>query len=282
MAPSDSYDEYWQLDDYKDTTSYSLRNSLKKKGYWVPSAALKADIVKMQHLVDRGLLCYEKCSNAELQTFVTDRKIVGTTPRDHIALTVEALKRADSELEFPRFRELPAELRIRVYHYYVSEFGDVLTTPAQPPLSRTCKQLRNEVLPVFYASHGVQLTFQCSDTQSNIFRPDDTTMLFLLNLAPENLAELRRIRIRIIKKGRGIYLIDVTLFGDETAAEHDITTDSSKSYNVPGMPTVKATVANLEAGFAMVLDGVCLKEGRKKLVLSDVYKLRKAIENVFT
>lgn len=59
------------------------------------------------------------------------------------------LKAADAAWTF-RFLDLPAELRNRIYHYsVVNERG--LVRPIQPPITRVCRQLRQEALGIFYA-----------------------------------------------------------------------------------------------------------------------------------
>lgn len=59
---------------------------------------------------------------------------------------------------FPRFLDLPAELRVRIYEYHLEEM--MLQTDSivhQPPICLASRQLRAETLSIFYAESCVKI-----------------------------------------------------------------------------------------------------------------------------
>ena len=62
-----------------------------------------------------------------------------------------ALERAIKPATFPRFLELPAELRNNIYEHAVADHKtQALTRPQQPAICRASRQLRHESLGLFY------------------------------------------------------------------------------------------------------------------------------------
>lgn len=61
---------------------------------------------------------------------------------------IQILQDGDEQATF-RFLDLPPELRVQVYNFYFRSF-EHLTEPVQPPISKVCRLLRQEALPVFY------------------------------------------------------------------------------------------------------------------------------------
>jgi hypothetical protein len=64
---------------------------------------------------------------------------------------VKLLLSADEAISFPKFMELPPELRLLVAQFYLDDLhkDGPLLAPVQPPLTRTSRYLRKEVLPLF-------------------------------------------------------------------------------------------------------------------------------------
>jgi hypothetical protein len=60
------------------------------------------------------------------------------------------LEDADDQLSFPRFFELPPEIRDLVYGHHFSGHETMKHKHHQPPLTLASSQLRAEALPVFY------------------------------------------------------------------------------------------------------------------------------------
>lgn len=68
------------------------------------------------------------------------------------AFYVQTLALADKYRTFPLFTDLPVELRANIYEY-VCVSNTALRHPAQPPICRASKQLREEALPIFYGKN---------------------------------------------------------------------------------------------------------------------------------
>lgn len=72
-----------------------------------------------------------------------------TKARTHQSL-VRKLEEADDQTTFPRFFELPAEIRNMIYEYHFCGYGAIFYKHHQPPLTLASSQLRSESLPLFY------------------------------------------------------------------------------------------------------------------------------------
>lgn len=90
---------------------------------------------------------YENCTAVELCEFLEER--TGTTVNkvqlDNVDLLTNQLRELDRHWNFPRFMELPPELRLDVYEALLVE-SDTL----HPAILRTSKQVHSEALPVLY------------------------------------------------------------------------------------------------------------------------------------
>jgi hypothetical protein len=205
---------YWKLED-RNLLKPELGKLLGKAGYTNASALNKAQLQKLLRRIDCELICYQICSMAELEKFVADRKIVITPGLSHKSrkrLLVDALMAADDQLEFHRFLDLPPELRNRVYELSMIHYPTKFRGPSHPPLPRTCKLLRQEVLPIFYARSIFELEFIRFDVYGeNEFEPwteDDSTELFFGLTPPAYVGCIRQ------------FIIEVTVF--EALMDHDV------------------------------------------------------------
>ncbi|KAK4549763.1 hypothetical protein LTR36_005064 [Oleoguttula mirabilis] len=297
------YDEYWRLSTYKRTTTDELRRRLETKGHQIKKSASKAELITLAHRDDCGHFCYDRCTEAELVKFATVRgvNIVGVRLQGNIApgmppkaprasSTIAArLVKVDNDRTFDRFLDLPAELRNRVYYYYyISAFPQKLTLPTAPPLARASKQLETEVLPVFYGTRTIHVTFErhaiTMTKYAAEFKATDKTALFLRQLSRESVSEIRSL------------WVSLETWWKKTNKEHDsrvictmdITLDRLLGYTlkVAGpMDGSGAKVQELRSGMqeraAKVLEAVAARGGAKKLRLEDVYALGKAAEETF-
>lgn len=160
---------YWKLE-YK-CSKRALLTALEAKGFNFQTPISKANLVKVQRRLDRGLLYYEdnRITTKELSHFIKDRKLSPPTSglREAMVLVLTA---ADEGQTFDRFSDLPPELRERIYGYYFSTFPKPLRCAVQPPLARASRLMRQEVLPVFYHLHEFQLELYCPQNGSNDYR----------------------------------------------------------------------------------------------------------------
>ncbi|KAK3710461.1 hypothetical protein LTR37_010304 [Vermiconidia calcicola] len=71
-----------------------------------------------------------------------------------------------------RMEALPAELRTLIYQFALTEDGEIAITRhlKQPPLLRTCRQVRNEALQLWYTSNTFYIDVSdCDDTELYAF-----------------------------------------------------------------------------------------------------------------
>lgn len=103
-----------------------------------------------------GWVEYEKCTTSELRKLVHTRKLrqVNLDLYERESL-ISLLEKADEPHSFPRFEDLPAELRVRIYEHHIDdlsrEYG--LDIPPQPPITGVNRLARKEALPIFYVRY---------------------------------------------------------------------------------------------------------------------------------
>lgn len=61
-----------------------------------------------------------------------------------------------------RFRDIPAEARNRVYELAFQDTSHFLAHIMLPPITRVCRQLRTETLPVFFSTGTFRLIVSCT------------------------------------------------------------------------------------------------------------------------
>lgn len=169
-----------------------MEQSFKTKS-WVDQISERVTariVIDRFNLKDRGLLDYERCTMAELETFIKARRLNlpsedtchipdptntielrNTRDRPHRsqerakrleatrakakkAAYIKVLHEADEAIVFDKFFELPPDLRTMVYKEYSDDLSRLPTTlpelPYQPPLTLASSDLRKEALPSFY------------------------------------------------------------------------------------------------------------------------------------
>lgn len=100
---------------------------------------------------------------------------------------------------FPKFLDLPTELRLEVYEHYFDDLGPIPPEEHdnQPALTRASSLLRQEALPLFY-SHS---TFEAGvDIWPPLFEPtalDINTVSMLGRLSEEHLARIRHVKLTV-------------------------------------------------------------------------------------
>lgn len=148
-----TYDEYWKIANWTENwvEKRELTDELRQHGYKVPSSANKKTLVESNARCQQGFLSYHGCQPKELMVFCAQRHIeIPDGRKAKKAQLVHALQAADEKKDFPRFMELPPELRVQIYTDYFSSLGS-LDQPVHPPISKVSRLLRQESLPLFYA-----------------------------------------------------------------------------------------------------------------------------------
>ncbi|KAK4901638.1 hypothetical protein LTR27_001410 [Elasticomyces elasticus] len=200
-----AFNTYWTLDPYNNINMIQLKERLATLDERTTNIKFCRRTLEIyMQRIDRDLLRYDLYEADELLDFAAARRITvrdyvtedtkpATLRRNH-AILVEQLWHADDNATFP-FEKLLPELRVKVYDMYIDGFSKTLTTPAQPPLARTCRLMRSEILPIFYRRTRFTLTLE-ANLKSLRFGKDST--IFIETLAPEHLATIREIRFEII------------------------------------------------------------------------------------
>ena len=191
------YDKYWQLEDYSRLSKRTLVVEAVIAGY-----------ANADKNWTRGQL--EQCSNEELRQFALDRRISLDIADELISqptLTIHRLLEEDSKPRFTKFLYLPPELRNRIYVLYDSRFKRYLINPTKPPLAQTCRQLKQEVLPVFFSSHGFELKVVRAQKdapiprgKTPIFHEDRDAEYFLSTLTEADAANIRSLNLVVNDK----------------------------------------------------------------------------------
>lgn len=159
-----TYDEYWKIANWTDkwTLKRKLTHELQRHKYKVPSSTNMEKLAEANARCQRGFLSYNGCQPRELVAFCAQRHIqIPGGPKAKKAQLMQCLHEADEQLSFPRFMEMPPEVRILVYVAYYSSLGRIFH-PTQPPLSEVSRLIRQESLPLFYTTskfllHGVNI-----------------------------------------------------------------------------------------------------------------------------
>lgn len=160
--------KYWKLKGpWQNGRKADVRHRLEIAGYNSKTGS-SSQHRYLLYRIEVGLICYNKCSNAELRKFAEDRSTlkhprrVCRAEKHNVqeaylcssqgtrAGLIRSLIEADKRLQFRKFLDLPRELRDHVYEQYMAEFPP-LTTPAQPPIAKVSRQVREEALSTFYA-----------------------------------------------------------------------------------------------------------------------------------
>ncbi|CRG89430.1 hypothetical protein PISL3812_06466 [Talaromyces islandicus] len=79
------------------------------------------------------------------------------------------------------FMKLPPELRLEIYHFAVVQKGDSTYTLQPPALAQVCRQIRAEILPVYYGENDfyIPLNIDVISYEDDMYpiREDDATQL---------------------------------------------------------------------------------------------------------
>ncbi|KAK5717456.1 hypothetical protein LTR17_016070 [Elasticomyces elasticus] len=286
------FNRYWCLEKYDNINMSVMKARLQVlDGRRTVFPFCRQTLVDYMQRLDRGLLRYDLCETDELLRFATARQITihgyttnnskTVTMRRNHATLVEQLQRADEHATFPLTR-LPPELRVRVYELYLTQFRCVLKAPTQPPLARTCRMLREEVLPTFYfrTTFVVTLQMHTGDARSDgtLLRFDLDSIAFLETLSPDHLSRVRSLQFNIMpatstRQQRGT-LAEVVVSLTEIA-------DQRTSINSETLPRGLLWNKRVIAGTEKVITRMESRDGRAILKIGDVYALRSALEVVF-
>jgi hypothetical protein len=293
-------DRYWRLPYYQTRDTASIRRLLKVHDY--PHSGSVSGFQPMLQRIARSLPAYEKCKIDELRRFGQQRGLLDADKVDRKQL-IQALLHADDHPRFHLFLALPPELRTSVYRLYCTDFADEpLTLPTYPPRARANKQLRDEMLPVFYneCTFAVGL-IACGRSASGgrsasdgVLRMQRDTALFFKSLSPESLAQIQRLEVKFdfrhVRQRDKTTILRVELpgRGNRGLAE-------ARVHHVRGQCTgdgvphpwsrkeiEREQLGELEERVANFVEGIRQRgQGENHLLIADVYRLRSMLETFF-
>ncbi|KAK3702019.1 hypothetical protein LTR37_015133 [Vermiconidia calcicola] len=286
-------DFYWRLGNYGNVHKEVLRSRLIAAGYKdVRGKMAKDDLVVKAQRLDRGWIIYQNCTDLDLATFMRERGLMRPETWQPISWSerresiIRFLCRADAELKFNRFVDLPAELRKRVYELYVEALPEVLETPTQPPLARVSRLLRQEVLPVFYSlrTFAIRLVLDESRPRPG-WRLDAASSTFLHNLANGQISNIRTIELNVTRRcghNRDYFqhpcrfVLGLDKAECRSIKEYVFTfkDDASRSTANP-QQRIDAVLLELNE----VIKNITQRGGEKRFTMEDVYALRRAVES---
>lgn len=289
-------DTYWRMPIFAlPRASAPVRELLKAHNY--PHNCLVMEFQYLLECISRSLPGYEKCKIAELRQFARQRRlsIEDNSSRKELAA---ALRYADGNPSFPHFLKLPPEVRVIFYKTYCAPFADEpLTLPTYPPLARVNKQLRDEVLPIFYSSCTFSVNLQADSTTygqiSRVLRMQRETTLFFKSLEPCMLACIQKLDItfetgpshRFLPRERFNMQIEMPKSGKKARVQICVSKTNGSSTAGPlthpwgsapvGPQRLKGFESEVER-FAKVVQ--TRGSNMNHLVIDDVYRLRSMLE----
>ncbi|KAK4549786.1 hypothetical protein LTR36_005087 [Oleoguttula mirabilis] len=208
---------------------------------------------------------------------------------------IAKLEAADLDAQFPRFLELAADLRNSIYEFYLAAFADQpLHMPTMPPLARANRLLREEVSPLLFKNCTFEIKLVAAETQDPrwprtewALRMRPESALFFTQLTAETLATLRKLCITAETVQENLGIVFCRILIDEpgrTFRVHCRQHQPMPRRPLGGLwlpyPRSLARLSSVEQRVTDVLETTVAREGEggAKLHLSDVYALRKAVE----
>ena len=295
----DQHDDYWKLDLHYNLTAKEMRALLEERHYNVGTLMDKGRLKEHLRRTDLGLPSYYDLTIDGLRALLALRKVssdhgtsYGFTMKRRL---VKWLEEADLHPDFNRFLGLPPELRNKVYGYYYAGLRQPIYAPSQPPLSRICRQIRKESLPMFYAvcefefrlQRYTQLSKWSTTTADTVWRLTicDRMLLFLHSTPPENLAAIRNLRVVVDDEKRHIstradwwHLYRLHIAEDDTYTVHE-TTAVTLPHRIGWVTVgVGAKYRLMTATVRRVTAAIASREAKNKLRKADFYDLRRALE----
>ncbi|KAK4958077.1 hypothetical protein LTR10_004502 [Elasticomyces elasticus] len=294
----EEHDDYWKLTVLPQSAK-GMRLWLEERKYHVGSIKSTARLQECVRRAQLGLMSYHKLTNDELRGLITARRIdaSGYMTRHNRGTREELLRSLDYEDMHPlflRFLNLPPELRNRVYGYYYAEFRQPIYAPSQPPLSRVCRQLREESLPMFYSTCEFDFRLQRFQRGYDGRTPPtgpcrvticDRMLLFLHSTLARYLACIRTIwiglddvQIRSDSRGNGwrLYRIQIRNNGEcvvRAGAKVNavvLTSSTHRPWNI--------TRLLILAALLKVSNTITARSGMDKLRKEDFFEIRRVVE----
>jgi hypothetical protein len=210
-----------------------------------------------------------------LKKFALDRQLITASKNPTKHWLIETLLAADKARTFQRLLDLPAELRKAIYEFHFSDFsGKALLHPAQPPLARTCHQLRDEVLPLFYSQCQFHIQFQ--QTGKWKMKLGDESSLWFFHMAADYARYIRRLKID--NQARMTFNLRLDIREDFGNA------DAAPLMKFEGLEKLKQDegvwTEGIRTGLSPLIDIVKSREEGGQFQVDDVYAVRMIVEDI--
>lgn len=230
----------------------------------------------------RGMISYYRRPVADLRKFCTARgySFGKGLKKEKFVLMLE---RADEDAKFPRFLELPPELREMVYGYSFevslrSDGKEWRESPyhlAAPPVASVSRLVRKESLPLFYAGGTLDIDMVATlrEETYRYSEPHSTTDFFAE--APKVVLEsVRQVDIPVnILEGDPIMF---TILLPQEKAPYKISVQGTKA------ELRSSAVKFADKGLRKVLDDMAVRAAgrRVKLERGDIYTIRRVFQEM--
>lgn len=255
-----------------------MRDILKSRNYYV-AKRMTSDLVRSAvHRSEQDHMSYHHCSNDELRRLIQARKI-GMSPFG-LRLSkrkLVVLQSEDQKPKFPRFQELPPELRNRIYEYHFAH------QVSRPPLSSL---LRKETLQLFYHSCVFEVRLRLRMERGRVSKSygqlrlslSGRELLFLRCTEAENLGCIQR--LSIVARPGSPESTKVSLHSDQGKVASVVTTSFAPGTEATYQVRTLKRTRRAEVEIRQFLDEVANREGRRGLQLDDVLMIRTALEKI--
>ncbi|KAK5171377.1 uncharacterized protein LTR77_004521 [Saxophila tyrrhenica] len=167
-----------------------LIEQLKRHGYRAKTRLTHAQLLELVHANVHEYIEFRKIRLSKLERFAHARGLELPEEATKDAL-VPVLIKADNERQFSKIFDLPPELRVLIEEFHLSDFARRwgLLCLNQPPLARTCRLLRNDVLPLFYSHCKFIISFDIERAPACVPGDEDTPGELVLTQATQKFGE---------------------------------------------------------------------------------------------
>jgi hypothetical protein len=220
---------YWMFGSPVLRRAPEMHQELEGRGY--PCRRYDGEAVLADSLarLERGLLCYKRCNASELRLFCENRDI--STKAATVSRLARILEDTDDEVSFPRFFELPLEIRVVVYEHHFNGYEAMAHKYHQPPLTLASSRLRGEALPVFYKCVTFEWAFSF-DLQKNLYFTNTSCELVMMPDA--SLAQIKNFSVLWTSRESAFFRGETTT-SEITSYEHNgLTVSHSLLESSPG------------------------------------------------
>lgn len=210
-----------------------------------------------------GHLVYEKYDFEELKSFAEARGIDTLHYRKKWAF-VKALEHADDTVAFPKFMQLPLEIRAGIYAYYF-DADPAFVSPLLPSLALVSHQVRQEILPVFFRTCRFTIILEVGIDLGKakvVCHPASAALISFARLTAREFGGINKLQLSVVD--RNLPLVDDGIRINITISP------STNDYTIETF-CIFAARRNYELSFEMykavhgVIAGIAARSGPSKL-----------------